>query len=293
MSRFDAFVAVDWSARASLSPTKPTADAIFVCERDNSNATSVSYCRSRSDAMDLLFATIDRRLTAGQRLLIGFDFAFGYPSGFAQILTGSASGPAVWSWLDGEIEDGPDNHNNRFQVAAKMNRIFPGTGPFWGRPRSLDLPSLPERGRDCDALSIPQKRQCEVRVPSAQSPWKLYTTGSVGSQSLMGIPKVHQIQRRFGAACQVWPFDTGFAVPTAPLVLCEIYPTLFHQSADTHRDMPTSFAVIKDAQQVWDCCATFQAMQQSGQLPHAFTAPVKLPNAEAIAREEGWILGAE
>jgi hypothetical protein len=34
-------------------------------------------------------------------------------------------------------------------------------------------------------------------------------------------------------------------------------------------------------------------MQQSGRLQHAFTAPVKLPNAEAIAREEGWILGAE
>ena len=38
-------------------------------------------------------------------MLIGFDFPFGYPRGFARALTGRADPFAVWTYLAGQIED--------------------------------------------------------------------------------------------------------------------------------------------------------------------------------------------
>ncbi len=48
----------------------------------------------------------------------------------------------------------------------------------------------------------------------------LFNPGSVGSQSLLGLPMVHRLAQRADVA--VWPFDT----PDAPVVLAEVYPSL-------------------------------------------------------------------
>ena len=34
-----------------------------------------------------------------------------------------------------------------FDVAAEMNRVFPGVGPFWGNGLGRDIPDLPRKGR--------------------------------------------------------------------------------------------------------------------------------------------------
>ena len=45
------------------------------------------------------------------------------------------------------------------------------------------------------------------------SPFRLFGTASVGSQSLTGIARLHQLRNdpKLVAASAVWPFDTGWA----------------------------------------------------------------------------------
>jgi hypothetical protein len=62
-----------------------------------------------------------------ERALVGFDFPYSYPAGFADAL-GLDGSPwsAIWRYLDQRIEDDARNANNRFQVADEINaRVQP------------------------------------------------------------------------------------------------------------------------------------------------------------------------
>lgn len=142
---FDRVIAVDWSARSAPSPARPTKDAIWVCQVTSRGIDHPVQYRTRDLAMAALTATLDAAVARGERVLLGFDFAYGYPEGVARRLTGSDSALAVWDWLAERIEDTPDNRSNRLQVAAEMSRHFPGLGPFWGAPGGRDRPDLPAR----------------------------------------------------------------------------------------------------------------------------------------------------
>ena len=52
--------------------------------------------------MDALCAMLDEAQNAHARVLVGFDFGFGYPRGFAHALTGQPFAFGVWDL--GEIE---------------------------------------------------------------------------------------------------------------------------------------------------------------------------------------------
>ena len=266
---FDLILVADWSAAAKPTGRTPRKDAIWVCA-DLHGTRETTYFPTRHAAL----AHIDDWLARGHRTLLGFDFAFGYPPGFAETLTGKPQALAVWDWLAARIEDGPDNANNRFHVAEEINRAFPGTGPLWGRPAGRDHSDLPERGSERRDHGIPEHRTVEGFAPSAQSPLKLYTTGSVGSQSLVGMAALAALRERHDL--RVWPQETGFTRPDARIVLAEIYPSLF----------PPAPHDIRDAGQV---IATATALRTA---PEAwFTAPAAQPDAARIAAEEGWILG--
>ncbi len=207
---FDTIVIVDWSASARPTPKRPSADAIWIGTASDGGETT-TYCRTRAAAEAMLVTLLDAEAAAGRRVLAGFDFPFGYPEGFAHRLTGSPRAGAVWNWLERNLRDGPDNSNTRFPLAASINASFGGRGPFWGRPRHLVLPHLPEtKDVDYAALGLAERRRVEGAVPRAQPVWKLYTTGSVGGQALTGLPVIARLARRPG--CAVWPFDA----PTAP-----------------------------------------------------------------------------
>lgn len=266
MSGFDTVAVVDWSAASALSPARPSADAIWIgiAGRDS------TYHRSRAGAETALHSLIAQERAAGRRLLIGFDFPMGYPTGFAARLTGQADARAVWHWLAGRITDAPDNRNNRFQVAAAINRQMGGAGPFWGRPATPDLPGLTTgKAVDYPTLGLPERRAVERLVPRAQPVWKLYTTGAVGSQALMGLPMIHRLAALPGVA--VWPFD---ALTGAGVVLAEVYPSLLAR------------AVAADAARVRD---EAQVRLLARALARVALAP--LLTVPDIAREEGWILG--
>ena len=98
---FDTIIAVAWSARSTPSPVRPTKDAIYLCvSRLNEGASQhPEYFRTRAEAMARIHDLLDGEMAAGRRSFIGFDFNFGYPSGFAKILTGRTDGISVWKWM--------------------------------------------------------------------------------------------------------------------------------------------------------------------------------------------------
>jgi molybdopterin molybdotransferase len=60
--------------------------------------------------------------------------------------------------------------------------------------------------------SVPEFRAVErlvrrTRRLAIQSAWKLYTTGSVGSQTLLGLPAVHRLLGALGDRARLWPFE--------------------------------------------------------------------------------------
>lgn len=264
---------VDWSASAVPGPVRPRADALWLglC---GPGGEAQEYHRTRAG----LAARLAGLIATGD-WLVGFDFPMGYPAGFASRLTGRAGAAAVWRWLAAAIRDDDRNANNRFQVAAAINRQIagPGTGPFWGRPAGLDLPDLPARKTvDYAALGLAERRLVETRVPRAQPVWKLYTTGSVGSQALTGLPVVARLAAQQGVS--VWPFD-----PPARVMLAEVYPSLLGARVDA----AVAAGEVKDRAQVRLLARALWRLQAAGGL-----APL-LQDVPAAARgDEGWILGA-
>jgi molybdopterin-guanine dinucleotide biosynthesis protein B len=276
---FDTVTIVDWSAASSPSPRKPSADAIWIGTA-SVFGTSSTYHRTRATAEAALTAHLDTEARSGRRVLLGFDFPFGYPEGFARRLTGRDGAQEIWNWLAAHLTDGPENGNDRFGLAAAINQTFGAQGPFWGRPATLHLPQLPAtKTADYAALGLAERRRVEVdSLRRAQSVWKLYTAGSVGGQAMTGLPLVARLSRRPGAS--VWPFDP----PTGSLVLAEVYPSLL----DAEVRKATGPETIKDELQVRLLSRALWRLSQSGGLGTLFD---DVPNWQGRA-DEGWVLGA-
>jgi precorrin-8X/cobalt-precorrin-8 methylmutase len=292
---FDAYVMVDWSAAAVPRLGR---DSIWIHElRRRGDALSETLSinlPTRAEARERLRDLLAGHLSAGLATLVGFDFPFGYPHGFAARL--GLGGPAwrgVWELLAARIRDEADNRNNRFAVAAKLNReISGGSAPFWGCPAAAAGEFLqPTHHRSHGALDLAEKRLAEARIKGPQPVWKLVGAGAVGSQALTGIPVVHWLRRHpsLAEACAVWPFETGLAVPHPPprprIILAEVYPSLVRPVL---RD-----GEVKDAAQLRTIARHFATLDAAGRLAAQFAGPPDL-SAEDRARieaEEGWILG--
>jgi len=261
---------VDWSAASTPSPARPSADAIWIGTCVD-GTVETRYFRTRQAAETAL-----HDLIATGDWLVGCDFAFGYPTGFAERLTGTPEAPAVWQWFEREITDSPANANNRFAVAAGINRRL---GPlFWGRPAGLDLPDLPPRKptRYAD-LGLAERRRVERDLRGTHPVWKLYTTGAVGSQVMMGLPMIARLARQPGVS--VWPFQ-----PPARVTLAEVWPSLL--AAAVARQLP-AFGGIRDAAQVALLSRALWRLGAEGRLD-----PLLAPPPGDTPADEGWILGA-
>ena len=275
---FDRIAILDWSAASTPTPARPSADAIWIGVAGEGE----TYHRTRTQAMDRLETLVRKALARRERLLIGADFPFAYPAGFAAALTGQPLALSLWDWLADHVQDAPDNRNNRFALAAAINARFAGIGPFWGRPAGLDLPDLPDRGSVRHGHPFPERRAVEALVRTAQPCWKLYTTGSVGSQALLGIPALARLRTAFPGQVSVWPFE---AWQGAPIVLAEVYPSLL--AAEVRIVLAGEPAEIKDRIQVRLLAGALSRLDRAGTLGPALAAQAP---AEVLA-EQGWILG--
>ncbi|MCW1404173.1 hypothetical protein [Pararhodobacter zhoushanensis] len=265
---FDRIAILDWSAANTPRRGK---DSIWLGLDDG---TATNPC-TRAEAFDELCALVETTLARRETLLIGADFAFGYPAGFAQALTGRAEALAVWDWLASNLHDDAQNRSNRIALAAQINARLPGLGPFWFNPTRLPFPDLPHKGSTRHGTPFAEHRLADETAKGAQSPWKLGGAGAVGSQILTGLPVLHRLRTAFPGQIAVWPFEPL----SAPVVLAEVFPSLLGPEV-TARLRPGS---VKDRMQV---TLLARALARQADLKTLLTTP-----DDARIREEGWILG--
>jgi hypothetical protein len=306
---FDAYLAVDWSARSRPSPPAPTRDALWVGEatidaEELSLRIVASYWRTRHACIAHVRARLLAHLAAGRRVLVGFDFPYGYPAGYATALDLPATAPPwrrIWDALAGLIVDEATNTNNRFAVAVLLNARCgpPGPGPLWGCPPAACAPTLAPTSPGYPYEVGPGQilariRRAEAWAPGTQPAWKLLGQGSVGGQALLGIPYVRALRDdpALAPASRVWPFETGFTpTPTAPpgpaIVHAEIWPGIVPGPLDPA--IP-----IRDEAQVRAVVAWLAGQDAAGTLGALFAPPRGLTPAdyEICREEEGWLLGA-
>ena len=296
MPLFHAHIVVDWSARSKLSPERKSRDAIWWAVAHIAGGIEVDepeYVRTRHEALDGLARLIAGELDAGRRVLVGFDFPFGYPAGVAEHVTGKASAMTLWDWLADRIKDAPDNANNRYDAAAVINGAYPGRGPFWGRPGTWDYPTIPVRAseRTEQKAHPPERRLCDIRATGAKTVWQLAYTGSVGSQMLLGLPALKRLVEdpRIAGRAAIWPFETGLQTPDAPAVIAEVYPSLLRAEVRARRHEDE----ILDSAQVRVNAEAFAQLDALGGLAPLFAGAPDLTADERrlIETEEAWILG--
>ncbi len=310
MSLFDAYVFIDWSAANRPSCRKPTENAVWVGAltlglHEHSETT---YHRTRGDAVSRVLSALMDHVEENRRVLVGFDFPYGYPSGFARAL-GLPLGPRswweVWAGLARRAQDARNNVNNRFAVAAELNTVAGGSppGPFWGCPAGHVIENLQRWSpgfpfHAAGGAQLPRLRVVETRLPKAQETWKLLGIGSVGGQALVGIPYVHTLRGhcKLTGCSQVWPFETGFTQSPSPdhgpfVLHAEIWPGVIAKKTQELRT--TDPLPIPDQAQVWAMCEWVAELDRQGELGQLFSTPNGLSQQQILTciEEEGWILG--
>ena len=267
MNLFDAYIAVDWSGS---SKPKCGTDSVWLCKRGSPPENP----STRHEATNRVRELLQEIVAAGKRVLVAFDFPYGYPLGFAELVAPGDGPPwrRTWNALARRIRDEALNANNRFEVAAHLNV---DGGPFWGCPAGRARDALTVKRR----ISFPHKglqefRAVERTVRGVQSAWKLYGAGSVGSQALLGIPRVASLRDdpALASVSAVWPFEPTRA---ARVVHVEMWPGLVAPAAHP----------IRDAGQVEALVAHWARLDEAGGLAALLKAP------PSSSTEEGWIFG--
>ena len=150
MALFDAYLMVDWSAAAKPATGRDSIWWALLQRQDGeTRLTRRENPATRAAATAAIADTLESLAVAGQRVLVGFDFPFGYPAGTAERL-GMPGLPwrHMWQELADLLDDTPANANNRIDVAEGLNARISGEAfPFWGNVREESRPCLRRRGR--------------------------------------------------------------------------------------------------------------------------------------------------
>jgi hypothetical protein len=180
------------------------------------------------------------------------------------------------------------------EVASDVNRKLGRDAPFWGRPQDLALPHLPTtkdvtyRGPH-EPDGLPEWRQVEEQLyrfgDNPHAVWKLFYTGAVGSQTLLGIPVVKRLRDHpaLRAVSRVWPFEVlvpSFPAGSAAVLHAEIWPSIVPFAHE--------FGGCNDEKQVRAVVQQWRELDRGGQLAAWFEAPSE---NDLARQEEGWILG--
>lgn len=298
---FNAYVMVDWSASAAPKTGK---DSIWigVLKRDirfrpTFEAFNPATRHAGEQQLREVLADLRRR---GDRALYGFDFPLGFPAGSSALLKTKEPGwHGLWAFLASNVVDKADNTNNRFAVAAKMNRLMTDKPwPFWGAPARdaqrwlTTTKQTPPAGFPLAQLRHAEQATQGLGKAGAKSVWQIMGAGAVGSQALVGVPAVKRFLDELGEKARVWPFQTGWKALTPAdvqdrdVVIAEIYPALVKATPEPGE--------VVDRAQVRALCEHFAKLDEQGKLGAVF-APRKGIDPKLVASvegEEGWILGA-
>lgn len=331
---FDDIVMVDWSSNTA---PKTGPDSIWSYHKATGRPTQSSPTNhpTRREAEEYLFKLVDElvvqpreRGESPNRMLVGFDFPFGFPKGVAAAVvpllgTSFATHPYqdLWRWFHAERFDqqrGSEHtalYGNDLHVAAKFNdllyrarssqvptswdpdkdgRFFVlggGDRPAQLQRRGISLPTLAGTklfGAGKPRGTVRHTDTTASGTAQAASLWQLDGPGAVGRQMISGLPTLHRLLLFCSAnavSVEVWPLDNGFTppVPTADIVVVEIFPSLFKaQYLGVHQP--------QDADQVHTYAEIVAKDDRAGKLGSWFT-PSVAPTPYGYEREEGWMFG--
>jgi hypothetical protein len=293
---FGAYVIVDYTA-AEGKKTGESSMWIGVMKRDVRFRLSYEAHNpaTRAEGLATLRTILADMKKRGDRVLLGVNFALGFPRGTAQRLQLKGTPwDAMWDFLGKNVVDKPDNTNNRFQVAAKMNRLMTDEAyPFWGCPKNAAQKWLstlkPASFGDFPELRLTEDATKALKKTAhAKSLWQMHGAGVVGGQSMLGIAALKALA---GDDMRVWPLQTGFAaldlegLQGVSTMIVEVLPAMYEGTAQSGE--------VKDATAIRLTAAALAEADDKGELAAMFAAPKGLDEAqvEIAATEEGWILG--
>jgi molybdopterin molybdotransferase len=280
--RVDRVVVLDWSAARGARQGR---DSIWIGQADAAGV-SAENPPHRGAAEARLGVIVAEALAKAERVLIGADFAFGFPAGFARRLTGRAEALAVWDWFAARVAETPGHGTTYRAAAAEANARMGGPGPFWGNGERVQTPGLPRLKPPLPAgLAEYRATDLAARAPGGGAPkpvWQLAGAGAVGAQVLTGLPMLARLRAAHPGRIAVWPFEP---VGDAPVVLAEVYPSIL---APEVAALKRASGMVADEAQVRLLAGALWRLAASGGLG----AMLDAPRGRAEATEEGWILGA-
>jgi len=283
---FDSFIAIDWSGAARAYK----GIAVAVC-RGGRAAPRLVRARGAYWTREEIAEWLKERLRAKERLLIGFDFAFGFPYEDTGYLGGRAQGVddifALWTLIEARSAGDPDFGCRRFVDDPQFEQLFWKAGP---KPRGW----------------IERKRRAEHACAAATKTrpdtlYKLLHSKQVGKASITGMRVLNHLRTTGGKSVAIWPFDAP-----RTLTIVEIYPTMFRKLATGSIAKLRSVAGLNSALAAFDSrpFPVADAMEISD---HETDALISTAGLRCIARSpavwtraeltlpqvrrEGWIFG--
>ncbi len=155
------------------------------------------------------------------RMVVGFDFCFGFPEWFVTGEMGCGTGPEFWEMVARE-------HGERWLERGH------GDQRFWGKPHKRPAEFSGERihrmlrATDIDCKLIAHiseaERVARVKGITPKSVFQIGGSGSVGTASLRGMAILLELR---SAGFRVWPFDRPELAGEAPRpMVVEMYSRL-------------------------------------------------------------------
>jgi hypothetical protein len=279
VSRFDRFIAIDWSGAKG----RYSGIAVAECAPGRTAPTVVRPTGGRPWRREGVFEWLLTGLRGSDRLLIGIDCAFSLPWARAGGY-GVRSGPELWTLVDDVCEAEPDHSGEPFTR-------HPGwAGHFWASGK-----------RPAGYETVPRKTEIACRnagLGAPESPYKLIGPKQVGKGALAGMRFLHRLSKAANDRFRVWPFDELSSERSA---IVEIYPRLFLNKAGFGVSKVRSAADLNRCldrlgSDPAEVAATILSDHETDALVSAaglrlLAADVRLWSPPEGGRQEGWIFG--
>ena len=263
---FQRFVGIDWSG----------------AEKDYRKKIAVAVCGNGDEDPELRDREGWTRTQVFEKILgefatntlIGIDFAFSYPHvDLGAYFPGDTRSPespqALWALIDQGVHSGKDFYGRRFAHGWAKE--------YYQLSEEMTGSKYEERFRVTD-------RMCHKRGAPAQSVFKLWGPGHVGTGTLAGMRVLHKLQVEYADRIAIWPFDEFQDKQT---VIVEIYPRLFWETKHVPRP-PSAIqgcALSPDEKAAW---ISATALRQFHKRPELWQPPM----TKEVLSQEGWIFGS-
>ena len=134
----------------------------------------------------------------------------------------------------------PNATNGKNPLSAQSTSIGPDQQHLWCRTQIRAFGAI----RSCQRIREERLNRLALVGKVPRSPFRLFGTASVGSQSLTGIARLHRLRNdpKLAHVSAVWPLETGWAtkakwLPAHISVLhAEIYPSVLDPLPDEIKD---------------------------------------------------------